>query len=249
MLEFINDDTIKLAHLSGIYTIICTKTNWFYIGESMNIKQRRKQHYNDLKNNRHHNTRMQLDYNLHGEDSFEFKIVQPHISYNELITKAELLILEDKYIAQYKDKYNLYNIENTLNDFLIGKRILQHSIDIPYYIDAVRKYIVSVLLKNNIIYHDGIFHIVRCPTLSDITKYKANQHRYKVAISKIPQQVLNKYFQLEEVRYLTDKKEINIKQEYKLVEIEPFYKWLEDNKMLELTDIIEENMSSHYFCF
>lgn len=38
--EFIADDTFKLTKLSGVYSIVNTKNNKIYIGESLDIKSR-----------------------------------------------------------------------------------------------------------------------------------------------------------------------------------------------------------------
>ena len=39
--------------MSGIYKIYCKNTNKYYIGQSVNIKNRLNQHMNELKNNKH----------------------------------------------------------------------------------------------------------------------------------------------------------------------------------------------------
>lgn len=53
----------------GIYKIIIN--NKLYIGSSLDIKNRIKQHKSDLKNNRHANPKLQNAYNKYHEFKYE----------------------------------------------------------------------------------------------------------------------------------------------------------------------------------
>ena len=59
----------------GIYMIINKINNKIYIGQARNIKERWKNHINDLKNNKHYNRHLQGAWNKYGKDSFEFIII------------------------------------------------------------------------------------------------------------------------------------------------------------------------------
>ena len=59
----------------GIYMIINKINNKIYIGQARNIKERWKNHINDLKNNKHYNKHLQGAWNKYGKDSFEFIIL------------------------------------------------------------------------------------------------------------------------------------------------------------------------------
>ena len=86
----------------GIYMIRCKINGKCYIGQSINIKRRWQRHKCDLKNRTHGNKELQEDWNIYGEDKFEFKIIQK-------CTKDELSDLEKKYIDEYKSYKNGYN--------------------------------------------------------------------------------------------------------------------------------------------
>ncbi len=61
---------------SGVY-MICNKWNAkIYIGSSKNLKHRISAHKTLLKGNKHHNNRLQTDYNKMGSCSFEYKIIE-----------------------------------------------------------------------------------------------------------------------------------------------------------------------------
>jgi len=59
---------------SAIYSIINTVNNMFYVGRSINVEKRLKQHKWDLQANRHTNPKLQNSYNKYGECSFIFVI-------------------------------------------------------------------------------------------------------------------------------------------------------------------------------
>jgi group I intron endonuclease len=60
---------------SGIYKITNTKTGKVYIGSAVNCTKRFRCHLSTLKSNTHKNDKLQKSFNLHGEDSFEFKVI------------------------------------------------------------------------------------------------------------------------------------------------------------------------------
>ena len=103
----------------GIYVIICKINKKMYIGSSMNLDKRIKRHKSDLKGNRHDNKYLQNDWNLFGEDCFEFKVVK---NYDEIDRKS-LEKIEYNYIEKND---NLYNV--------LGKLV-----DKNYYKDKWRK--------------------------------------------------------------------------------------------------------------
>lgn len=85
----------------GIYGIINHMTHKIYIGKSVDLGNRKKQHYGSLRNGTHTNSFLQLEFNEFHETAFEFQILQ----YCE---KAMLPLLEKHYFCKYKEKvYNL----------------------------------------------------------------------------------------------------------------------------------------------
>ena len=84
---------------SGIYKIqFTTKDNiYVYIGKTIDIDRRKKEHFIELNNNNHHNSFMQRIYNKYGKDSMKFSVVL----YCE---ESELNSKEISYIDKYKNE-------------------------------------------------------------------------------------------------------------------------------------------------
>ncbi len=61
---------------SGVYKITCTANGRFYIGSAVNLQQRRRQHFSDLRLNKHHSLHMQRAWNKYGEHAFTFEVVE-----------------------------------------------------------------------------------------------------------------------------------------------------------------------------
>ena len=87
--------------IAGIYSITCTKTKGLYIGQSTDIPTRWKYHMNSLLN-KGHNFNFQKDYDKHGLDSFDFKVLEV-VKYP---SKENLERLEQKWIKKLKPNYN-----------------------------------------------------------------------------------------------------------------------------------------------
>jgi len=91
----------------GIYKISNLISNKFYIGSSIDINRRWKEHKNDLKKNKHDNEYLQNSWNKYGEETFLFEII-------EIVNdKNNLIIYEQKYLDDLKNNYKkdeYYNI-------------------------------------------------------------------------------------------------------------------------------------------
>jgi hypothetical protein len=91
---------------AGIYRILNTKNSKNYVGSSVNIESRWKQHINSLKAGKHRNQYLQRSFNEHGIDKFSFSILE------EL--SKDFLLEREKYwmdLCRSCDKnfgYNLY---------------------------------------------------------------------------------------------------------------------------------------------
>ena len=79
---------------SGIYSILNNVNGKQYIGQAYNCRQRKVQHYSDLRCGRHHNPHLQRSFNKYGEDAFSFRIL-------EYCGKSELNGLEEFYIEKF----------------------------------------------------------------------------------------------------------------------------------------------------
>jgi group I intron endonuclease len=96
---------VKNIMESGIYKIENIIEGKIYVGSAKNIKKRKKEHFNALKNNMHKNKHLQNAWNKYAENNFIFKII-------ENVEPNLLIIREQYYIDQYKsyDRNIGYNI-------------------------------------------------------------------------------------------------------------------------------------------
>lgn len=76
----------------GVYKITNKINGMFYIGSSKDLAARKRQHFADLRSNRHVNPRLQNAYNKYGKSSFVFQVIK----YVEI--EAELRNLEQHYL-------------------------------------------------------------------------------------------------------------------------------------------------------
>lgn len=93
--------------ISGVYIIKNIVNNKIYIGSSVDIHKRWKEHIRLLRNNKHKNKYLQDDWNKYGEHEFEFTIEEETV-----YLKKEVLEIEQKYLNLYKsfDKNTGYNV-------------------------------------------------------------------------------------------------------------------------------------------
>ena len=120
----------------GIYSITCTVTKKRYIGQSVKIKTRWKEHQSELKHNKHHNYKLQRDYNQYGAVNFIYEVL-------ELCPKRELDEKEKYYIKLYNSFNDGYNLTqggenyNGKNNPMYGKsgKLSPRFVDIIYQLD------------------------------------------------------------------------------------------------------------------
>ena len=94
-----------LSKNSGIYCIKNKINNKKYIGYASSFKDRRRIHFERLKNNGHINKKLQNAFNKYGEENFSFDILLylPKIRWL-------LAMIEKFYIFIYDSYYNGYNL-------------------------------------------------------------------------------------------------------------------------------------------
>ena len=91
---------MPLRKKSGIYQILNKINEKFYIGQSIDLKHRRNEHWNQLKNNNHPNILLQRAWNKYGEDAFIFNTL--------LLCKiSELDSQEQNFLDTLKPAYNI----------------------------------------------------------------------------------------------------------------------------------------------
>ena len=93
----------------GIYTIINTQTNIYYIGEAGNLAHRLSHHFSQLNIGKHECIKLQEDWKLYREEVFDFVILEMGI--NPWSDRIQRLQAERKYIQKFKNK--IYNTIST----------------------------------------------------------------------------------------------------------------------------------------
>lgn len=120
---------------SGIYRIYCKSEDKSYIGKSINIEERWKQHLYELKKGNHINNKLQKVFNKYGKDNFEFSILKEIDDYYEIAY----------YESYYAEKFNAFN-----KGYNIAK--LFNSQDIKYVLKNLKdlsKEWLSILKENS----------------------------------------------------------------------------------------------------
>lgn len=77
----------------GVYCIQNKKNGKKYIGISYNIKRRFVRHKSELRNNKHENLHLQRSWNKHGENNFEFKILEELNKDIEILNQREIFYI------------------------------------------------------------------------------------------------------------------------------------------------------------
>lgn len=85
---------------AGIYKITCSGNNKFYIGSSVNIKNRFNTHLYDLRLNKHHSRYLQNCYNKYGKESLVFEVIE------FLTDTSNMLTLEYSLIQSLNPEFN-----------------------------------------------------------------------------------------------------------------------------------------------
>ena len=99
---------------SGIYKITNKVNGKFYIGSSNNIKRRWMHHKSNLRNGTHTNFHLQNSYDKHGEDQFEFVLI-------EEVRRANLLAKEQEYLDEaFRGGQEIYNISRVAGSPMTG---------------------------------------------------------------------------------------------------------------------------------
>ena len=89
--------------LSGIYSIVCKTNGKGYVGSSKNIPARWKKHLYYLRRGNHVNPHLQNTYNLYGENSLEFSLIEDLTG----LSSKEIREIEQIYLDQMDWNFSL----------------------------------------------------------------------------------------------------------------------------------------------
>jgi len=84
----------------GIYKLVNLVNNHCYVGSSVNLRRRKRQHFYDLNTQQHHSDYLQKAYNKYGKANFDFVVIC-HCSQEDLVN------LEQYYIDKLEPVYNI----------------------------------------------------------------------------------------------------------------------------------------------
>lgn len=90
----------------AIYKLVNTLNDKCYIGCTMNLKNRIRKHFYELKNNTHHNQYLQRSFNKDGKNVFEVEVIKVF----KLIGREDLIEIEKEYIKSHGCLENGYNL-------------------------------------------------------------------------------------------------------------------------------------------
>ncbi|MDD4156596.1 MAG: GIY-YIG nuclease family protein [Candidatus Cloacimonetes bacterium] len=101
----------------GVYQIINLINDKTYIGSSIDVKNRWREHKTDLEKNRHHSIYLQRSWNKYGKANFVFSML-------EECDRNELLDREQYYLDKFKSykKENGYNIAKNTSAPMMGRK-------------------------------------------------------------------------------------------------------------------------------
>lgn len=99
----------------GIYKIVNTTNQHFYVGSAVNLQRRKARHFRELRTRRHNNRHLQNAWDKHGEAAFVFEVVEYVEDPNGLFEA------EDRWLREHVGKDYCYNIGVAAQAPMLGK--------------------------------------------------------------------------------------------------------------------------------
>ena len=90
---------------AGVYLISNNVNGKCYVGSTIHLDQRRREHFSKLANNKHINAHLQNAYNKYGREAFDFEVLET-MDIDDNI-KDKLLKREQFWIDNLKPEYNI----------------------------------------------------------------------------------------------------------------------------------------------
>jgi len=101
---------------AGIYAIVHMESGCAYIGSSIDIRIRWRDHKYNLNLNKHRNLSLQAAWNKYGIDAFDFRTLQ-QMSDNNLLVKQE-----QKWLDKYRQNGGVYNTAIVVKAPRLGRK-------------------------------------------------------------------------------------------------------------------------------
>lgn len=114
--------TEEIKRECGVYKLINLVNGKIYVGSTKDLYERKWQHFNDLKRNKHYNTYLQNSWNKYKEENFKFEVI-------EYIEDINLLLEREQYWINFYnviDKKYGYNIQPIAGSNLGSKLTEKH---------------------------------------------------------------------------------------------------------------------------
>jgi group I intron endonuclease len=119
--------------MKAIYAIRHTETGKCYVGSAVVLSRRWKYHKNRLRRNQHHSSYFQNAWNLHGEDAFEWVVLENLDDKCENLNEEDMLSLiaerENYWVEHYRDTTGVYNL----------REVAQSNLGVKYSEESKRK--------------------------------------------------------------------------------------------------------------
>lgn len=111
--EWVNDypDKLQPRMQPGVYMILCIVNDYRYYGETSNISSRLTGHRRDLRQKKHASNNLQADFNVFGEENFEFSVLFIGHEWKDRQIRLER---ESRLILDHPNQ--CYNTVATMND-------------------------------------------------------------------------------------------------------------------------------------
>lgn len=172
--------------MTGIYIIKNSKNDRVYVGQTNDIEYRWMHHKSDLRGGIHHNRLLQEDWNIYGEDCFEFTVLE-ECSISELDDREKYWI---SYFDARSDVYNMdaggYASKNgyvhTNNDLDKMRRVQNPEVVLQFSntFDFVKRWIGGVTHISKELGYTRACLSLRCDhTIKEMSQYKGSYWVYE----------------------------------------------------------------------
>jgi group I intron endonuclease len=112
----LSPEILRVKRETGVYKITCLENGKFYIGSSVDLRRRLRDHYAALSSGSHLNPNMQASWNAHGKDSFKFEVVL-------ICSRSDMLFYEQRLIDGMSSVKRGFNIALSVTAPMLGRAV------------------------------------------------------------------------------------------------------------------------------